>query len=59
MKCPYRMTVIHEDTHTSGIQKIWARDVEAYSDCYKEECPYYEEHNVCRKVKAEVGLIDG
>lgn len=59
MKCPYRVMVIHHDGERGEYTYIPQREIEEYPECYREECPFYEEHNVCKKVKAEVGLIDG
>lgn len=59
MKCPYRKIILHLHEDERDIYPLPRRDREEYCECYREECPFYEEHNICKKVKAEVGLIDG
>ena len=59
MRCPYRVMITHQDREEGEYTYRPQREIEEYPQCYHEECPFYEEHNVCKNVKAEVGLIDG
>ena len=46
MKCPYRKITYHYH-HQAGTIKP-AYDEEGFAECYKKECPYYD-NGVCRR----------
>ena len=39
MKCPFRKIIKHEEKYANRS----AEDIEEFAECYKEECPFYEE----------------
>ena len=41
MKCPYRKEIIHQREYKSGYTTHWAKDIEEFSDCYENKCPFY------------------
>lgn len=48
MKCPYRKVTYH---HPSDYMQV-AYDEEGFAECYKKECPYYDE-GLCSRVYKE------
>lgn len=53
MKCPYRKIVTHVSEQAEGVHILPQKDVEEFAECYKRECPFYDEV-LCRRVKKEI-----
>lgn len=63
MKCPYRITTIHQP-HIKSIDSFGldtpAQDMETFGECYGKECPFYDEENYAMKcARAWAEIWDG
>lgn len=52
MKCPYQTRVIHKPEYTEGYVRNFAEDITEFSDCVKNECPFYsiKEYSPARRI---------
>ena len=65
MKCPYRITTIHQRYIESSdyfVLDTPAKYMETFGECYKEECPFWDVDidgvTKCRRAWAEVWQND-
>lgn len=53
MKCPYRKETRHYKSKSDGSYCYkYDQDLEAFGDCYKQDCPAYTDDQRCEFVRS-------